>query len=136
MLRLKAVLDELKIPQQALVQASGWSKAQVSISLSSGKLPANAEKFIADVIAFINATPVIEEWLKLTGLTSGDLFQQVDDSGLPQMNGNGETPGFGPKWACGEYGAVGHDYQHCHNCLRRYEGHLQRKGAAIFREVF
>jgi hypothetical protein len=135
MLRLKACLDELKIPQQALVQGTGWSKAQVSISLSTGRLPANTEKFITDVISFVNDTPAIGEWLTLMGFTTGDLFQQVDDAGLPQTNGNGEIPGYGPKWACTEYGAVGHDYQHCYHCMRKYETYLQRRGAAIFREA-
>lgn len=133
MLRLKTCLDELKIPHQALVQATGWSKTQVSITLSTGRLPANSEKFIADVLRFVYDTQVIRDWLKLMQLSVSDLFQQVEDATLPRMNGNGEIVGYGPQWACEEYGSIGHDYQHCHNCHRKYEGHLNRRGAAIFR---
>jgi|GEM_PF-6375449 len=133
MLRLKTCLDELRIPQQSLVAATGWSKAQVSITLSTGKLPANSEKFIADVLRFVYDTPVIRDWLKLMQLSVSDLFQRMDDAAALQSNACGEVAGLGPQWACEEYGSIGHDYQHCHNCHRRYEGYLNRRGAAIFR---
>ncbi|MDK9716712.1 MAG: hypothetical protein OEL57_02250 [Trichlorobacter sp.] len=69
MLRLKQAMDELKIPQQAFVAASGWSKTQVSLTLNSGKLPANAGKFAADVQAFAETRPELIAWLGCRGLT-------------------------------------------------------------------
>lgn len=84
MLRLKQAMDELKIPQQAFVAASGWSKTQVSLTFNSGKLPANESKFTADVQAFAETRPELIAWLGERGLAvpalCDNLAEQPDNS--------------------------------------------------------
>ncbi|MDD5106080.1 MAG: hypothetical protein PHC49_10735 [Desulfuromonadaceae bacterium] len=77
MLRLKLALDECKIPQQALVTASGWSKTQISLTLNSGKLPANSAKFSNDVVMFVNHNPPLKKWLEVNGLAMDALLKDV-----------------------------------------------------------
>jgi hypothetical protein len=81
MLRLKQAMDELKIPQQAFVAASGWSKTQVSLTLNSGKLPANSAKFASDVQDFAENHPELVKWLGERGLAVPAL---MDDLSLPE----------------------------------------------------
>lgn len=132
MLRLKGFLEELKVPQMAVVNATGWSKTQISLTLSTGKFPADADKFRADVLAFIKGNATILAGLSLTGWAPEDLLQVVEDAPTPGVNALGEIKGGGPAWVCGEYGDVGHDYQHCIHCHRKYDAHMQRqRGAAI-----
>lgn len=121
MLRLKQCFEECGIPQKDLVTATGWSKTQISITFSTGRLPVNAERFRADVTDFAANDVRIREWLAVSNLEIADLFTEPNEP-----NVHGEIPGHGPAWACGEYGSLNHDYQHCRTCHRQYEGHLQR----------
>lgn len=77
MLRLKQAMDELKIPQQAFVAASGWSKTQVSLTFNSGKLPANADKFRADVMAFVEINTELTAWLAARNLLVSSLWDNL-----------------------------------------------------------
>jgi hypothetical protein len=77
MLRLKQALDECEIPQQALVVASGWSKTQISVTLNSGKLPANSAKFSNDVVMFVNHNPPLKKWLETNGMAIDALLKDV-----------------------------------------------------------
>lgn len=74
MLRLKQCLDDCRIKQQELVRASGWSKTQISLTLKTGILPVNNEKFRADVHAFVVGHPRISLWLNDHRLTPDDLL--------------------------------------------------------------
>ncbi|BCS55163.1 hypothetical protein [Geobacter sp. SVR] len=78
MLRLKQAMDELKIPQQEFVKYSGWSKTQVSLTLKSGKLPANSAKFAADVQNFAEHHPEIIHWLGERDLDVPALLECLD----------------------------------------------------------
>lgn len=44
-----------------------------------------------------------------------------------QYNEHGEIAGFGPAWACGDFGTVDHDYQNCPECWDRYQQRLGRQ---------
>jgi hypothetical protein len=78
MLRLKQCLSECKIPQKAFCDATGRSKTQVSLTLSSGELPANRTKFIDDVISFAHANDKIMSWLIGCGLAPEHLLETTD----------------------------------------------------------
>lgn len=136
MLRLKACLDECGIPHKDLATATGWSKTQISITLNSGRLPANAEKFRDDVHNFIVADYRIRNWLDTSGLQIVELFEMLAEpepaTETGGLNEHGEPLGGGPQWACSDYGRPGHDYQYCHDCHRKYAGHMQRaRGRAV-----
>jgi len=77
MLRLKQAMDELKIPQQEFVKQSGWSKTQVSLTLNSSKLPANADKFRADVMAFVEVNTELASWLTERDLLISSLWDNL-----------------------------------------------------------
>lgn len=77
MLRLKLAMDELGIPQQEFVKCSGWSKTQVSLTLNSGKLPANADKFRADVMAFVEIHTELTAWLAERDLLVSALWDNL-----------------------------------------------------------
>lgn len=112
MLRLKRCLDECGIQQQALATGMGWSKAQVSVTLNAGRMPVNEAKFRADTYRFVSDTAIIQDWLKLRGLTMEQLFDSLDAK---------------PAWGCGEWGVAGHDPRECRECCRRFEGEIARK---------
>jgi len=80
MLRLKQVMDELNISQKALVNASGFGKSQVSLTLNKGVLPVNAEKFIAGVTQLQRYYPRLQEWLQANNMTIEELCQPVPDA--------------------------------------------------------
>lgn len=63
MLRLKQALEECGIKQKALCEATGFGKTQISLTLSTGKLPANADKFLAGVTALVAADNRLTDWL-------------------------------------------------------------------------
>ncbi len=125
MLRLKVAIDECKISQQTIVDLTGWSKTQISITLNTGKLPAAADKFRDDIIRFITTQPKLCDWCGSHGIAPAALLQIVADD-PDSGNENGEIPGVGPEWACEDYGKPGHNYYSCRICSRRYEGYLNR----------
>lgn len=88
MLRLKQCLDDCRIRQQELVRASGWSKTQISLTLKTGILPVNNEKFRADVHAFIVEHPQISSWLATNGLTPDDLLRDTATDSVKANDGN------------------------------------------------
>lgn len=63
MLRLKLALEECGIKQKALCDATGFGKTQVSLTLSTGKLPANADKFLEGVTKLVAADNRLTDWL-------------------------------------------------------------------------
>lgn len=77
MLRLKLALDECGIKQKALCDASGFGKTQVSLTLSSGKLPANAEKFRVGVRDLVEGNICLVEWLDRNNMTVPDLCKDI-----------------------------------------------------------
>lgn len=125
MLRLKQAIDELRISQQAVVNLTGWSKAQISITLNTGEFPKDAKRFKASIRAFVGITPPLEDWLTERGLQLDALFDEITENELT-ANEHGEIPGIGPEWRCDEHGQPGHNYQECYNCHRRYDGYLKR----------
>lgn len=76
MLRLKEALKECGIRQQEVVRATGFGKTQISLTLSSGKLPAGEEKFKAGVIELVAGTK-LGEWLEKRGMRVESLFEVV-----------------------------------------------------------
>ncbi|MDD2853882.1 MAG: hypothetical protein PHY09_18495 [Desulfuromonadaceae bacterium] len=63
MLLLKLALDECGIKQKVLCDATGFGKTQVSLTLSTGKLPANADKFLDGVNKLVAADNRLTDWL-------------------------------------------------------------------------
>lgn len=70
MLRLKQALEECGIKQKALCEVTGFGKTQISLTLSTGKLPANAEKFLAGVTELVAADNRLTDWLADRGSLS------------------------------------------------------------------
>lgn len=89
MLRLKQVMDELKIPQKSLVTATGLSKTQISLTLNSGKLPVNEDKFKAGAVNLVRDTPEIVEWLVERSMNVERLFESLavaaDETESPRL---------------------------------------------------
>lgn len=135
MLRLKQCLDDCNIKQQALADATGWSKTAISITLNSGKLPANSVKFKLDVLTFATRNQQLYSWMNERDVSFDQLFENVifDDPDLI-ANEHGETPFIRPEWSCSMYGEIGHDRRDCRDCARRYEGRtaMLRGRAAVF----
>ena len=77
MLRLKQVMDELKIPQKRLVTATGLSKTQISLTLNSGRLPVNEDKFKDGAASLVRDTPEIIEWLAERSMNVERLFESL-----------------------------------------------------------
>ncbi|MFZ2948072.1 MAG: hypothetical protein WA003_01185 [Desulfuromonadaceae bacterium] len=86
MLRLKQAMDECKILQQSLASASGWSKTQISLTLNSGKLPANSAKFANDVVMFVSHNPPLKKWLETNGLAVDALLKDVWEEDVTPLN--------------------------------------------------
>lgn len=80
MLRLKQVMDELGIPQKALVNASGFGKSQVSLTLNKGVLPVDAGKFIAGVTKLLDYYPRLQTWLTDNNVLIEELCLPVPDA--------------------------------------------------------
>lgn len=77
MLRLKQALEECGIKQKALCDATGFGKTQISLTLSSGKLPANVDKFTAGIATLAFTTPALGEWMDRNNMTVADLCKDV-----------------------------------------------------------
>lgn len=92
MLRLKQALDECGIPQKSVVEATGFSKTQVSLTLSSGKLPADAERFMNGVYELISDSPRLCDWLKEHHSAASQLFEEIP-SGPPLSKGGADRRG-------------------------------------------
>ncbi|MEN6316628.1 MAG: hypothetical protein ABFD25_20525 [Clostridiaceae bacterium] len=82
MLRLKEALKGCGIRQQEVVRVTGFSKAQVSITLSTGKLPAGEEKFKAGVIELAAKTN-LGYWLEEHGMGVESLFEVITAAEKP-----------------------------------------------------
>lgn len=121
MLRIKQIIDELRLPQQTVANLTGWSKTQISITFNSGEFPKDAERFRASIRAFVEITQPILDWLAERSLPLDAVFDNVA-APLPA-----EIPGTGPVWACAQYGQPGHDYYTCRDCLRHFDGHMKRQ---------
>ena len=92
MLRLKQALQECGIPQKVFVDASGWSKTQISLTLGSGKLPAGRERFVSDVMRFVQTHDELASWLAERSLPAVALLETGEKPG----------PGTGDKGRKGE----------------------------------
>jgi hypothetical protein len=79
MLRLLQAIKECKIPQQAFVKSSGYSKALVSRVLNTGTLPTDTAKFASAVTHFMQKTPAIRAWLEIEGLPVEALMDSIMD---------------------------------------------------------
>lgn len=86
MLRLKQALQECGILQKAFGEASGWSKTQISLTLGSGKLPADKERFVSDVIRFVQMNEPLAEWLGVQNLPAVALLETVGSTPLTLQN--------------------------------------------------
>jgi len=80
MLRLKQALKECGINQQAVCRATGFSKTQVSLTLSTGKMPVGAEKFRDGVIELAERTD-LDALMKQRGMTVDQLFEVIEEPG-------------------------------------------------------
>lgn len=125
MLRLKLAIDELRIPQQTIANLTGWSKAQISITLNSGEWPKDKDRLIESLRAFIEVTPPLLDWVAERNMTVNDMFETLTGNRL------GEIPGKGAEWACEDYGKDDHNYEVCRICQRRFEGYMARMGATV-----
>jgi len=76
MLRLKQALIDCGIQQKAVVAYTGFGKTQVSLSLSSGKLPADAERFKDGVVKLVGESKLFA-WLDEHGMNVDQLFEDV-----------------------------------------------------------
>lgn len=95
MLRLKLALEECGIKQKALCDATGFGKTQVSLTLSTGKLPANAEKFLNGVSQLVDADNRLIDWLVDRDLTTVDLCDIITDPDQASTSGSAPlTPGL------------------------------------------
>lgn len=87
MLRLKLALEECGIKQKALCDATGFGKTQISLTLSTGKLPANAEKFRRGVFTLVAEKNGLMGWLTSHDMTAADLckdaWEEETDPVLP-----------------------------------------------------
>jgi len=83
MLRLKQVLSDCGIPNQALVKASGYSKALISRTLTSGVLPQDAEKFKAGVARMVGDDARLIDWLNDRHMHIEDLYAKIRDPEEP-----------------------------------------------------
>lgn len=81
MLRLKEAINDCGIQQTAIVEATGFGKTQVSLSLKTGKLPADAAKFTAGVIALVNREPKLIAWLDERSLAVPALLDDLAAEG-------------------------------------------------------
>lgn len=77
MLRLKQALEECGIQQKALAEITGFGKTQISLTLNSGKLPANRDKFVNGVFALVGQENGLSDWLVLNHLDTADLCSPV-----------------------------------------------------------
>jgi len=77
MLRLKMAIDECGIQQKELVETTGFGKTQVSLTLNTGKMPANADKFIHGVDTLVNRHTSLQEWLIHNNMGFTELFQEA-----------------------------------------------------------
>lgn len=91
MLRLKLALDECDIRQKALCEATGFGKTQISLTLSSGKLPANADKFTAGIATLAFTTPALGEWMDRNNMTVADLCKDIWEED-PNQGGSQTAP--------------------------------------------
>ena len=80
MLRLKLALRDCKIPQKAVVDATGFGKTQVSLTLSTGKLPADGDKFANGIHRLVSMTPALQEYLKGNEMPIEMLFDLVEET--------------------------------------------------------
>jgi hypothetical protein len=80
MLRLKQAINDCGISQQAVVQATGFSKTQVSLTLNRGALPVNAEKFTDGVVALVQREPKLEDWLSERNFNVERLFDNLAEN--------------------------------------------------------
>lgn len=83
MLRLKQALNDCKVPQQAFVAASGWSKTQVSLTLNTGNLPKDKGKFAAAVVTFALGNPLLVKWLDDRQLPPESLLETIPGTTAP-----------------------------------------------------
>ncbi|MFA7465064.1 MAG: hypothetical protein WCY54_08405 [Syntrophales bacterium] len=83
MLRLKEALKDCGIQQQELVKVTGFGKTQVSLTLSTGKLPVGEEKFRGGVSSLVEASTGLQGWLEKRGLNVDSLFEVVEE---PDVN--------------------------------------------------
>ncbi|HEX9080255.1 MAG TPA: hypothetical protein VF795_11750 [Desulfuromonadaceae bacterium] len=97
MLILKQALTECAIQQKAVCKATGFGKSQVSQTLATGRLPADAEKFMNGVYELIAESQRLSDWLKEHRIAASQLFEVVIESGagLP-------APGRSPAERLGE----------------------------------
>lgn len=91
MLRLKQALTDCGIQQKALITATGFGKSQISQTLSSGQLPANADKFKNGVYHLIAEENGLSEWLLNNGLQSHQLFDNLSQPAVAA-----EPPAYPP----------------------------------------
>lgn len=77
MLRLKQALMDCGISQQALVKASGYSKALISRTLTFGVLPQDADKFKAGVARLVGDDARLIDWLNDRHMHTEDLYAKV-----------------------------------------------------------
>lgn len=85
MLRLKQVMNECGIPQKLLVEATGFGKSQISQTLSTGKLPADVDKFRKGVARLIEGNDCLVEHMKMTYMEIDDLLETVSEQAAPAV---------------------------------------------------
>jgi hypothetical protein len=56
-----------------------------------------------------------------------DGISVIEDRQMKSAKERGEHPGYGPEWACDEYGVGFHDYDSCLHCKARYRTYMQAK---------
>ena len=70
---------ETGVSQQALVKASGYSKALISRTLTSGVLPQDADKFKSGVARLVGDDARLIDWLNDRHMHIEDLYAKVRD---------------------------------------------------------
>lgn len=89
MLRLKQALLECSIPQKALCDLTGYSKALISRTLSSGALPQEPERFLDGVAVLAVKHTSLVEWLERNNLTHDNLCDIIP---APERPGKQPNP--------------------------------------------
>jgi hypothetical protein len=92
MLRLKQAIDDCKIQQKSVVEATGFGKTQVSLTLKTGCLPADAKKFMDGVYQLISESQLLCDWLSKNQLAANQLFDAVEGGRDVACNVSTEAP--------------------------------------------
>ena len=91
MLRLKQALHDCGIPQKKVVEATGFGKTQVSLTLSTGKLPADEDRFKDGVVQLVKEATLLGSWLANRSMNVERLFDAITPpaSGHPPLDKGG-----------------------------------------------